>query len=84
MRITKIELEGCDGHYAVASRKRDSETIEVEFLLPDYHETFTIVANDDEACFEMGRRLCEKLETPSNNNLLPYEYAMELQRLAGL
>ena len=84
MRITKIEMEGHDGHYAIARRKRGSETIEVEILLPDYHETFTIVANDDEARFEMGRRLCERLEKPSNNNLLPYEYAMELQRLAGL
>jgi len=84
MRITKIELEGCDGHYAIASRKRGSETIEVEILLPNYHKTFTIVANDDEARFEMGRRLCGKLEEPSNNNLLPYEYALELQRLAGL
>jgi hypothetical protein len=84
MRITKIEMEGRDGYYAIASRKRGSESIEVEILLPDYHETFTIVANDDEARFEMGRRLCEKLEEPSNNNLLPYEYAMELQRLAGL
>jgi len=32
----------------------------------------------------MGQTLREKLEAPSNNNLLPYEYAMELQRLAGL
>ena len=62
MRITKIEMEGKDGHYAIASRKRGSETIEIEILLPDYHEIFTIIANDDEARFEMARRLCEKLE----------------------
>jgi len=84
MQITRIEMEGKNGHYAIASRKRGSETIEVEILLPDYHETFTIVANDDEARLEMGRRLCEKLKNLSNNNLLPYKYAMELQRLAGL
>ena len=83
MRITRIEMEGKDGYYAIARRRRDSENIEVEILLPDCHETFTITANDDEARLKMARRLCEKLEAPSNNNLLPYEYAMELQRLAG-
>ena len=82
MRITRIELEGKDGHYAIASRKRGSETIKVEILLPDYHETLILIANDDEARVKMARRLCEKLEEPSNNNLLPYEYAMALQRLA--
>ena len=84
MRITRIEMEGRDGHYAIACRKRNSDIIEVEILLPDYNETFTIPAADDEARLRMGQTLRDKLEAPSNNNLLPYEYAMELQRLAGL
>ena len=84
MRITKIEMEGRDGHYAIASRKRNSKNIEIEILLPDYNETFTIPAADDEARLRMGQTLRDKLEAPSNNNLLPYEYAMELQRLAEL
>lgn len=84
MRITRIEMEGRDGHYAIASRKRNSENIEIEILLPDYHETFTLAASDEKMFLEMGRRIYKHLEAPSNNNLLPYEYAMELQRLAGL
>lgn len=35
MRTTRIDLEGRPGHYAIISRKRESELIDVQLLAPD-------------------------------------------------
>ena len=35
MRITRIDIEGRPGHYAILSRKRGSDLIDVQILLPD-------------------------------------------------
>ncbi|MEX2670911.1 MAG: hypothetical protein WD294_02245 [Phycisphaeraceae bacterium] len=35
MRITRIDIEGRPGHYAILSRKRDSDQIHVQILTPE-------------------------------------------------
>jgi hypothetical protein len=78
MRITTIEMEGRDGHYAIVSRKRDSETIEVEILLPDYHATHTVAANDKGEIDTIARVIQHKLEGSNTNETQLEDYCCRL------
>ena len=38
MKVTRIDVEGCEGRYAQISRRQGSDTIQVRILTPDWPE----------------------------------------------
>ena len=85
MRYTRVDLEGRVNHYASMTRKRDSDTIEVEVLCPDVVErTHYVQAGAD--CREdqqsMAKGLQQMLDGYKGNEHAVSEYYDAVIRLA--
>ena len=82
MRITRIDLEGKPGNYAVLTRRRGSDRIEIQVLTPDRETSAAIPANRihelEAAAAKLQRQLDGYAGTPSEIN----HYLREIRRLA--
>lgn len=84
MRYTRVDLEGKIDHYASMTRKRGSDTIEVEVLCPDVQRTHYVQAGADsrEDQQSMAEGLQQILEGSKGSKAAVSEYYDALIRLA--
>ena len=82
MRITRIDLEGKPGNYAVLTRRRSSDRIEIQVLTPEDETSAAVLVNHidelETAAVNLQRQLDGYAGTPSEIN----HYLREIRRLA--
>lgn len=61
MRYTRIDIEGLPGRYAVATRRADAATIDVEVLLPEGRHMHHVRANSADDIRSMADCLASQL-----------------------
>ena len=85
MRITRIDFEGEKaGNYATATRKRDSQYIEVTMLtpgMPDGREHH-VLADSEEDIYSMAECLQFELDNCQGTNSMIHDYYRELLKLS--
>lgn len=84
MRTTRIDLEGRPGHYAVISRKRESELIDVRMLTPDAPNgrDHHVQADSVDNIWSMAECLQFHLDGRRGTNSDIHGYFRELERFA--
>jgi len=84
MRITRIDFEGQAGNYATATRKRDSQYIEVTILtpgLPDGRQHH-VQADSREDIYSLADCLQHELDECRGTNSMIHDYYRELLKLS--
>ena len=84
MRITRIDFEGREGYYASAVRRRDSMTIVITLVTPDFPDgqEYEADANNQDELFRVAASLQSHLDGCRGTNSMIHDYYRELQRLA--
>jgi hypothetical protein len=82
MRYTRIEIEGEGERFATLSRKRGSEFIRVEIVLPGATKTHEVQANDEDDRWSMAEGLQETLDGFRGTRGDVQEYVRAINRLA--
>ena len=87
MRITRIDFEGeVITNYATATRKRDSQYIEVTILTPnvpngrDHH----VQADSEDDIYSMAECLQHELDECRGTNSMIHDYFRELLKLSDI
>ena len=83
MRITRIDLEGKEGHFAIARRKRGSDKITVEILAPNCHEVHTAKADIQEQIFCVAEFIQRRLDDKPDHRKA-VEYFRHLVQMSDL
>ena len=86
MRINRIDFEGREGRYATASRKRDSEWIEVILLSPDLPEgrEHHVTADCEDDIRSMAGCLQYHLDGYRGTGSDIHDYYLELLKLSDI
>ena len=94
MRIARIDIEstgqqtladgtpGLPAAFASISRKRGSDTIDVELLTPGNERTHHVQADCDEDIWSMAECLQYQLDGHKGTNSMIHDYLRVLQRFA--
>ncbi len=85
MRITRIDIEGRPGYYATATRRRDSDQIEVTILTPENPDgrQHHVEADCQEDIFSMAECVQHHLDGNRGTNSMIHDYYRQLLLLSN-
>jgi len=81
MKITRIDLAGENGTFAILQRKLGSAIIEVEILTPGKSRTLTANTSYENEQFAVGTVLQEVLDGCRGTNSMIHDYYRLIQQL---